>query len=230
MFGNIYYFFILNAFVALWHQIHLFMESIIRNSLNDSLSYTEYRNLVTALLKEGKSTGKEQSEALTHYSELNQTRMNRLEKTIKIKPEFIAKLEQLKGEYLWLVISEGWCGDASQLVPIFHKMAELTPKIDLKIVLRDEHDDLMNLFLTNGARGIPKLVILDKKTLEVLGDFGPRPKAAKQLILDYKAEHGVVDETAKTNLQLWYLHDKGLSTQEEIMALMTKAELKQVNV
>jgi hypothetical protein len=62
--------------------------------------------------------------------------------------------------------------------------------------------------------------------LEVLGDFGPRPEGAKQLILDYKAEHGVVDETAKTNLQLWYLHDKGLSTQQEVMEVMRAAELK----
>ena len=202
------------------------MVAIIQNSLAKSHSYIEYRSKVSSLLKEGKSTGNEQSEALTHYSELNETRMNRLEKTIKITDEFTEKLQQLKGEYLWLVISEGWCGDAAQLVPIFHKMAELSSKIDLKIVFRDENDDLMNLFLTNGSRSIPKLIILDKNTLEVLGDFGPRPKGAKQLILDYKAEHGVVDETAKTNLQLWYLHDKGLSTQEEIMALLVKAELE----
>jgi len=206
------------------------MESIIQNSIANSLSYTEYRNKVSSLLKEGKSTGNEQSEALTHYSELNETRMNRLEKTIKITDEFTEKLQQLKREYIWLVISEGWCGDAAQLVPIFHKMAELSPKVDLKIALRDENDDLMHLFLTNGARGIPKLIILDKNTLEVLGDFGPRPQGAKQLILDYKVEHGVVDETAKTNLQLWYLHDKGLSTQQEIMEFMTQFELKQVNV
>lgn len=202
------------------------MVAIIQDSLVNSYSYTEYRNIVSSLLKEGKSTGNEQSEALTHYSELNETRMNRLEKTITITDEFTQKLQQLQGEYLWLVISEGWCGDAAQLVPIFHKMAELSPKIDFKIVFRDENDDLMNLFLTNDARSIPKLVILDKNTLAVLGDFGPRPQGAKQLILDYKAEHGVVDETAKTNLQLWYLHDKGLSTQKEIIELMLQFELK----
>lgn len=196
------------------------MNTIIQKSLDKSHSYYQYRNLVSSLLKEGKSTGNEQTEDLLHYSQLNETRMNRLEKTIKITPEFTKKLEQLNRDYIWLVISEGWCGDAAQLVPIFHKMAELSPKIDLKIALRDENDDLMNMFLTNGARGIPKLIILDKNTLEVLGDFGPRPQGAKQLILDYKAQHGVVDETAKANLQLWYLHDKGLSTQEEIMKLM----------
>jgi hypothetical protein len=200
--------------------------AIIPKSIAQSHSYTEYRTLVSALLKEGKSTGNEQSQALTHYSELNETRMNRLEKTIKITEEFTKQLKQLKREYLWLVISEGWCGDAAQLVPIFHKMAALSPNIDLKIAFRDENDDLMNLFLTNGSRSIPKLIILDKNTLEVLSDFGPRPNGAKRLILDYKALHGVVDETAKTNLQLWYLHDKGMSTQEEIMALLVKAELE----
>jgi len=202
------------------------MESIIQSSIANSITYENYRNTIDTLLKEGKSTGHEQSEALTHYSELNVTRMNRLDKTMTVAAEFAEQLKELKGDYFWLVISEGWCGDAAQLVPIFHKMAELSPNIEMKIALRDDNDALMNLFLTNGARSIPKLIIIDKNTLEILGDFGPRPQEAKQLILDYKAEHGVVDETAKTNLQLWYLHDKGLSTQKEIMAVMAAAELK----
>jgi len=201
------------------------MKSIIENSLSQSHSYVDYRNYIKDLLKEGKSTGKEQSEALTHYSELNEARMNRLEKTVKISTEIIQKLNQLNGDYIWLVISEGWCGDAAQILPVIYKMAELSEKIDLKIVFRDENEDLMNLFLTNGTKSIPKLIILDKNTLELLGDFGPRPIGAKQLILDYKAKHGIVDETAKTNLQLWYLHDKGLSIQKEILDLMLKIDL-----
>lgn len=196
------------------------MKSIIENSLSQSHSYVDYRNYINDILKEGKSTGKEQSEALTHYSELNEARMNRLEKTVKISTEIIQKLNQLNGDYIWLVISEGWCGDAAQILPVIYKMAELSERIDLKIVFRDENEDLMNLFLSNGTKSIPKLIILDKNTLEVLSDFGPRPIGAKQLILDYKAKHGIVDETAKNNLQLWYLHDKGLSTQKEILDLM----------
>ena len=196
------------------------MKSIIEKSLSQSYSYTAYRNHIKTLLKEGKSSGNEQSEALTHYSELNEARMNRLEKTVKISTEIIQKLNQLNGDYIWLVISEGWCGDAAQILPVIYKMAELSERIDLKIVFRDENEDLMNLFLSNGTKSIPKLIILDKNTLEVLSDFGPRSIGAKQLILDYKAKHGIVDETAKTNLQLWYLHDKGLSTQKEILDLM----------
>ena len=201
------------------------MKSIIEKSLSQSYSYTAYRNHIKTLLKEGKSSGNEQSEALTNYSELNEARMNRLEKTVKISTEIIQKLNQLNGDYIWLVISEGWCGDAAQILPVIYKMAELSERIDLKIVFRDENEDLMNLFLSNGTKSIPKLIILDKNTLEVLSDFGPRPIEAKQLILDYKAKHGIVDETAKTNLQLWYLHDKGLSTQKEILDLMLKIDL-----
>ena len=200
------------------------MYDIVLESIEKSLSYTQYRTLVSDLLKEGKSTGNEQSEALTKYSELNEVRMNRLEKTIQITNEVSQSLQNLQSHYIWLVISEGWCGDAAQLLPIIHKMAELSDKIDLRIVLRDENEALMNQFLTNGGKAIPKLLILDAETLTVLSDWGPRPEGAKNLILDYKAQHGVVDETAKTELQKWYLHDKGVSTQNEIMALVEKVE------
>lgn len=196
------------------------MKTIITQSLKKSYSYQEYRNFVSTLLKEGKSTGNEQSADLTHYSELNEVRMNRLDKTMVVPAENIKRLQAINSEMIWLVISEGWCGDAAQILPIINKMAEQSEKIDLKIVFRDENEELMDLFLTNGTKSIPKLIVLDKNSLEVLGDFGPRPTKAKQLILDYKAQHGIVDETAKTELQKWYLHDKGLSTQEEILELV----------
>jgi hypothetical protein len=201
-----------------------FMKEIIKDSLAKSYTYPDYRKQVTDLLKEGKSTGNEQSEALTKYSELNEVRMNRLDKTIQISDEVKTSLSNLQANYTWIVISEGWCGDAAQLLPIINKMAELSEKIDLRIVLRDENETLMNQFLTNGGKAIPKLLILDSETLTVLSDWGPRPEGAKNLIVDYKAQHGVVDETAKTNLQKWYLQDKGISTQNEILALVEKCE------
>ena len=200
------------------------MQDIIKSSLARSVTYLDYRKQVANLLKEGKSTGNEQSEDLTKYSELNEVRMNRLDKTIQISDEVKLGLSNLRANYLWIVISEGWCGDAAQLLPIINKMAELSEKIDLRIVFRDENEALMNQFLTNGGKAIPKLLILDAETLTVLSDWGPRPEGARNLILDYKAQFGIVDETAKTELQKWYLHDKGLSTQNEIMALVNKCE------
>lgn len=200
------------------------MNTNINQALSKSYSYQEYRSLISQLILEGKSTGNIQSEDLLHYSQLNETRMNRLEKTLKITDEVQEQINQLETKVTWLVISEGWCGDAAQILPIIHKMAELSENIDLKIVLRDDNDALMNDYLTNGGKAIPKLIILDEEN-NVIGDFGPRPEPARKLIADYKAINGVVDEPIKIELQKWYLHDKGVSTQNEIMQLMKNKEL-----
>ena len=132
------------------------MKKIIENSLKTAISYSAYRSLVNNLLIKGKSTGPEQSEDLTNYSLLNDRRMKRLDKTIKISEETIQEFQKVKQPQTWLVLTEGWCGDAAQNLPILNKIASDTANIDLKIVLRDENLDLMDLFLTNGGRSIPK--------------------------------------------------------------------------
>jgi hypothetical protein len=195
------------------------MKSIIQSALQNSYSYTEYRIIVSKLISEGKSTGKEQSADLLHYSELNEVRMKRLEKTLKLDIEVEKTLQNLKSKQTWLVISEGWCGDAAQILPIIKLMSEASENIGLKIVLRDENDALMNQFLTNGAKSIPKLIILDQNS-NVIYHWGPRPEGAKNLIIEYKANHGIVDEAAKIALQKWYLDDKGISTMKEIVAIL----------
>ena len=195
------------------------METILSNALANSYSYESYRAKLKMLLAENKSSGDEQSADLLHYSQLNETRMNRLDKTLLITPENELFLRSLETPYTWLVLSEGWCGDAAQILPIMHKMAQLSDKIALKIVFRDENLELMNLFLTNGSKSVPKLIIIDS-LMKVVADWGPRPADAIKLIVDYKAKFGLIDEIAKAELQMWYLHDKGISTQNEIVALM----------
>jgi hypothetical protein len=196
------------------------MIAIIQNALQNSFSYAEYRKLASDLVAQGKPTGHDLSEALAHYAELNETRMNRLEKTITLTDAVIQTLQNSSKNAIWLVLVESWCGDAAQILPVLNKMSEASNSIQLNIVLRDDHDALMQLFLTNGAKSIPKLIILDAQTLNVVADWGPRPLGAKQLIEEYKATHGVVDETGKIELQKWYLHDKGISIQQEISEIM----------
>lgn len=200
------------------------MNANIAKALTKSYTYKDYRAMVSKLIAEGKSTGNTQSHDLLHYSELNETRMNRLEKTIKITDEVQEQLNQLDKKQTWLVIAEGWCGDAAQILPIINKMVESSKNIDLKIVLRDENDYLMNDFLTNGNQSVPKLILLDEEN-SIIGDFGPRPEPARKLIADYKEKNGVVDEPIKVELQKWYLNDKGVSTQNEIMQLIKDKEL-----
>ncbi len=196
------------------------MNSTINNGLDNSISYREYRELVTKYADEGKTSGNTQTADYINYTKLNESRMRRLDKTLQVTDEVKLYLENLNKEYFWLVLAETWCGDAAQVLPVINKMAEVSDKIALRILLRDDNEAVMNLFLTNGTKSIPKLIIIDKETNEVIADFGPRPIGAKKLILDYKAIHGIVDETAKIELQKWYLNDKGVAIQKEILALI----------
>lgn len=195
------------------------MKNSIDNSLKNTLSYQEYKDLVKSLLADNKSTGPNQSEDLTNYSLLNDTRMKRLDKTIKILEETENEIIKVKNPLTWLVITEGWCGDAAQNLPIIYKMAELNKNIELKIVLRDENLELMDLFLTNGGRSIPKLIALDKENT-VLYTWGPRPTVATKMVADYKEKHGVLDADFKQSLQVWYNKDKGKSTQDDFVKLI----------
>jgi hypothetical protein len=195
------------------------MKNSIEESLKKSFSYPEYRALVSNLLSEGKSTGPNQSEEITNYSMLNDRRMKRLDKTLKMEETTIKGLQKIKEKQTWLVLTEGWCGDAAQNLPVIHKMAMLNENIELKLVLRDENLELMDLFLTNNGRAIPKLLILDSEK-NVLNTWGPRPNVATKMVADYKAKHGVVDAQLKQDLQVWYNKDKGISTQEDLLKLI----------
>jgi len=197
------------------------MKKIIENSLQTAISYKDYRSLVRNLLTEGKSTGPEQSEDLTNYSMLNDRRMKRLDKTIKISEETIQEFQKVKQPQTWLVLTEGWCGDAAQNLPILNEIASGTANIDLKIVLRDENLDLMDLFLTNGGRSIPKLIALDKDN-NVLDLWGPRPTIATKMVVAYKEKNRALDPQFKQDLQVWYNKDKGKSVQEDFVNLVAK--------
>lgn len=204
------------------------MDSIIKDSLQKAISYTEYQNLVSSLVKEGKSTGLIQSEELFNYSKLNERRMIRLGKTLKIDEVSETFIKKISKEQTWILITESWCGDAAQTTPMIHKIAENSSNIDLKVVLRDENDALINEFLTNGNKAIPKLIVLDKDTQEVLESWGPRPKTATKLVNDYKEEHGGLDAQFKEDLQKWYNKDKGKDTLDDLLSLLKKVESNSV--
>ncbi len=197
------------------------MNTIIKDSLAKSLSYEAYRKKVSDLLEEGKSTGPNQSEDLLHYSTLNDARMNRLDKKTKLTNSTIEALKNTKEKQTWLLITEGWCGDAAQISPVINKMSLESDKVDLKVVLRDENEDLMNQFLTNGSKSIPKLVVLNEEN-EVVSSWGPRPSIATKMVNDYKVKHGGLDADFKRDLQVWYNKNKGESIQEDLVSFLKK--------
>jgi len=196
------------------------MKNIIEESLIHTLSYNEFRNLVTKKVAQNSSTGNEQSEILSNYTMLNDRRMIRLDTKINLTNESINFLKDFDENIIFLVLMESWCGDGAQTLPVINKIAEHSNNIELKIALRDSNDELMQLFLTKGAKSIPKLIILERETLNVLSDWGPRPSIATKKVNDYKKEHGALDAEFKKDLQVWYNKDKGINTQFDIINLL----------
>ena len=196
--------------------------TLIPNSLEKAISYPQYRTLIKTLLIQEKSTGLVQSDDLLNYSILNDKRMDRLDKKIVISTESQESINNLKNNFTFLVIAEGWCGDAAQIMPILNKIAEASSKIELKIVFRDENPELMDEFLTNGGKAIPKTIIVDSNN-KVINSWGPRPSVATRMVQDYKEQNGSLDAEFKKNLQIWYNKDKGANTQEDLIKLLKAA-------
>jgi hypothetical protein len=146
--------------------------------------------------------------------------MRRLDKTIQISKSAQELFCHYEKKVTWLVMTESWCGDAAQSLPILNKIANIAPHLNLRIALRDEHVDLMKYFLTNGGMSIPKLIAIDDASKVVLGEWGPRPSIATQMVVDYKAEHGILTPEFKQDLQIWYTNDKGVSIVEDIERLL----------
>ena len=146
--------------------------------------------------------------------------MRRWDKTAKVSDAMNIKIANFNKKVTWLVISESWCGDAAHIMPLINKVAELNGNIDYKVVLRDENEALMDQFLTNGGKSIPKLIMLDTETNTVLNTFGPRPTVATNMVQAYKTEHGMLTPEFKEDLQRWYNKDKGQSTIEDLVSYL----------
>lgn len=187
---------------------------IIDSALERSMSYQEYRILIDSLMDQNKTTGENHSEAMLNYTNMNLTRMKKWDKRYFPSEEVNGAIKE-KSKETWLLITEAWCGDAAHSVPVLSKLSDENPNIDLRIVLRDENLDLMDLYLTNGGRSIPKLIRLDADKVEI-DNWGPRPKAAQEIVVNAK-KNGVDYSEYVKNLQVWYARDKGKSLEEEIL-------------
>lgn len=191
----------------------------MKNYIEKSMTFTEYVNLIERLLLEGKTTGEIQSEAMFGYGKLNRQRMKRLEKTVVLNDSLKEKARSVQANWIWLIITEGWCGDAAQNIPTIEKIAAENPNIETRYVLRDENLELMDKYLTNGGRAIPKLICLDAETLEEIGTWGSRPRPADDYMYELKSE-GLEKPQIMENLQRWYLQDANESIQKEFENLI----------
>lgn len=193
---------------------------ITRERIEEAFTYRQYRELINKLLDRGRTTSDKNSEEIIHYTRMNVQRMNRLDKQITLKESLKNKLENLDSKWIWLVITEGWCGDAAQNIPAINKMAEVSPNIELKFILRDENPEIMDQYLTDGSRSIPKLVCLDAESLEEVGTWGPRPQSIQEKAMQWKDDPEVSKEEWAEKLHKWYADNQTEEQQEEFKQLI----------
>ncbi|PKB43092.1 thiol-disulfide isomerase/thioredoxin [Cellulophaga sp. RHA19] len=194
--------------------------TLLTNAISSAMPYLEYRELMRNLVANNKSTGIVQTDALANYTMLNDKRMKRLDKTTKLPDATINKIKQVKAKTTWLVLTESWCGDAAQSMPVMQKFADQNPNIDVKVIFRDENLELMNHFLYNNTLSIPRLIAFNEDTQEVIGDWGPRPSKLTKIVEDFKAKNGGLTPEFKQELQVWYNKDKGQNTIEDLTQLL----------
>lgn len=190
----------------------------MKEYVDRSLTFDRYKDLLDRLLSVGRTTGNNQSESMVGYGRLNQARMRRLEKTVELNETVRKEISALQVDWIWLIITEGWCGDAAQNIAVIEKVVEANAGIETRYILRDENLEFMDRFLTNGARSIPKLIAIDRASGEILGTWGPRPKAAQEIFVALK-EQGIEKPLITENIQRWYLADRGRSLQNELASL-----------
>ncbi|MCE2686309.1 MAG: thioredoxin family protein [Cryomorphaceae bacterium] len=195
------------------------MTAIHSSILAQAINFDAYLQLSALLVKEERTSGPNQSEAYVYYTKLNFQRMKRLNKTIEVPASVIELLKEKAANWTWVILTEAWCGDAAQCVPVIEKLALSAGNIQTLYLLRDEHPEVMDAYLTNGGRSIPKLICIDKTGKELF-TWGPRPVVIQEVMNRLKAEGITEIATIVEQIQKAYNEDKQAGIYSEFELLL----------
>ncbi len=187
--------------------------------LAQAMNYDGYMQLSELLVSEERTSGPNQSAPYIHFTKLNFQRMKRLNKTVEIPAHLAELLKQKSNNWRWITITEPWCGDAAQCVPAIEKLALAAGGIETHYILRDEHLEIMDAYLTNGGRAIPKLICLDENGAEVF-TWGPRPAVIQEVMNRLKADGITEISVIVEAIQKAYNEDKQEGIYQEFAALL----------
>ena len=197
------------------------MSSIITPSVLDlSISWAEYYAIAKSYVEAPDKPELYQNEKMLRYTAENIGRIDHILKTINIESKLYNALSSVTHDMIWLVLTEPWCGDASQVVPVLYTIASCTDHISFRIIQSDAHPEILDAFLTNGSRSIPKLICLKADSLEVLGTWGPRPAALQQIVQEQKDNPDLSFGAKVRMVHQWYAADATASIQEEFIDLI----------
>jgi hypothetical protein len=184
--------------------------------INASFTYAAYREEISSELAQPPKD--EAAQKMRPYTQKNVGLMNEYDDSYRVS-ENLKSILNAAPATVWVVITEGWCGDAAFNVPMFAAIEKAVPeKVRLCIFFRDSNPELMDANLTEGGRSIPKLIVLSED-LKELGSWGPRPAALQILMSQWKADGlGLKDIISKA--REWYDRDETQSLQEELIKLV----------
>jgi glutaredoxin-related protein len=151
------------------------------------------------------------------YLELNEVRFKRITKTFTPSTEFTAAVQGITKPSNWIIITEPWCGDAAQSVPLLLKLIDQIPNARFTLELRDQ-STLIDQYLTNGGKGIPMVIVRDEQGNDLFV-WGPRTREAQELFNELKAE-GVELKVLHESLHGWYAKDQGKTLELELLSLI----------
>ncbi|HCP41517.1 MAG TPA: thioredoxin family protein [Cryomorphaceae bacterium] len=190
----------------------------LRAAMANGQTYEEYSAMNKAMAKKGTTTGP-QKPSYIEYTKLSAARISRWEKTYKPAQSTLENItSRTTPSEHWLVFSETWCGDAAHNLPFIARLAKHAG-VNFRIILRDENKLLMDEFLTNGGRSIPKLVRLNDK-FEVLITWGPRPTPLMEQYTRWKSQPEFDNKEWTLFAQNWYNKDQGASLEADFIELL----------
>jgi len=155
------------------------------------------------------------------YLVINQQRVKRLTQRLRLEPETEVAALNAKPGTKWLILSEHWCGDGAQIIPVQAAIARASNgRITARVLFRDQNLELMDQFLTNGGRSIPKTIQLND-SFDLVANWGPRPAEAQELVLRIKSDPDRA-HTYNEELHKWYAVNRQQACQEELRLLLGK--------
>ena len=164
------------------------------------------------------------NDALTYEAFLQQSTQHRelwagVYRTAVVPAWATDAVARLGRRFRFVVLAEDWCGDASSTVPVVARFAEAAG-IELRILRRDEHPEVMDRYLSPaGARAIPVVIVLTE-SMDEIGHWGSRPAELQAMVMGERAR-GRTSKAYFPEVRRWYAMDHGASTLREILAVMT---------
>jgi len=169
--------------------------------------------------------GAQEFEAMLASAQKNVELWTALWRHARVDDDYVRRASALSGCWHLLVLSEDWCGDAVNIVPVVARLAERCANVDLRVLARDANPDIMDAHLTGHSRSIPVIIVLDD-AYEERGWWGPRPTALQRWV---SGQGQLLEKSTRyREARTWYARDRGRTTLEEVVSMLERAAAARV--